>query len=201
MLRLDAKGSPVIHGHTFRAIIYLYPEYSKRTTLAFLNSYVQRGGSLMMEGAATRDFEGKPIADLFAPIQAKARVNGFNIDDMEKLGVSKDPLRAIGGALEDGSVILTDLPSLQKDQPESFDITVGGHHFTGTFEGVFAIKVSGQGTIQKLACGECGILSRDGLQLLSLKSPADLVVLSDGKGGYNAVVSGAPGSNAIHLKR
>jgi hypothetical protein len=201
MLRLDAKGRPTIHGRTFLAIVYLYPEYSKRTTLTFLSSYVQRGGSLMMEGTATRDFEGKPIADLFAPILSKARFNGFNVDDVERLGVSKDPLRAIGSSLDDGSVILTDLPSLQQKSPKAFTTNVNGHEFSGTFEGVFAIKASSQGTIQKLACGECGTLSRDGQQVLSLKSPADLVILGDGKGGYHAVVSGAPGSNALHLKQ
>jgi hypothetical protein len=191
----------VLNGHTFRAIIYLYPEYSKRSTLAFLSSYVRRGGALMLEGAATRDFDGRPIADLFARIQTKARVNGFNIDDIEKLGVSKDPLRAIGGSLEDGSVILTDLSSLQQKSPEAFTVNVNGHEFSGTFEGVFAIKANSRGGIEKLACGECGTLLRDGRQVLSLNKPADLIVLSDGKGGYNAVVSGAPGSNSIQITR
>jgi len=189
----------VLNGHTFRAIIYLYPEYSKRTTLAFLNSYVQHGGALMLEGAATRDFDGKPIADPFAPIQAKARINGFNLDDIDKLGITNDPLSAIGGALEDGSVILTDLPSMQKDLPKNFKVKVNGHVFSGTYEGVFAIKANGRGVIEKLACGACGTLSRDGQQVLSLKAPADLVVLGDGKGGYSAVVSGAPRSNSIQI--
>ena len=186
----------------FRAIIYLYPEYSKRTTLAFLQSYEQHGGSLMLEGTATRDFDGRPIAGLFASIRPEARFNGFNLDDIEKLGVTKDPLHAFGGASEDGSVILTDLPSLQHEIAQGVHaVKVNGHEFSGTYEGVFAIKANGHGTIEKLACGECGNLSRDGRQLLSLKTPADLVVLSDGKGGYTAVLSGAPGTNAIHLKR
>jgi hypothetical protein len=80
-------------------------------------------------------------------------------------------------------------------------VNVNGHEFSGTYEGVFAIKANGHGTIEKLACGECGTLSRDGQPVLSLKTPADLVVLSDGKGGYNAVVSGVPGSNSIQITR
>jgi hypothetical protein len=200
-LHLDARGHPVLNGHTFRAIIYLYPEYSKRSTLAFLDSYVRHGGALMLEGAATRDFDGKPIAGLFASIQDKARVNGFNIDDIEKLGISKDPLRAIGGSLEDGSVILTDLPSLQQKSPKAFAVNVDGHEFSGTYEGVFAMKANSRGAIEKLACGECETLSRDGQQVLLLKTPADLIVLSDGKGGYNAVVSGASASNSIQITR
>ena len=198
-LHLDAQGRPVLNGHIFRAIVYLYPEYSKRTTLAFLNSYVQHGGSLMLEGAATHDFDGKPIANLFAPIQAKARVLGFKIDDIEKLGVSNDPLRAIGGVLEDGSVILTDLPSLQQKSPKAFAVNVNGHEFSGTYEGVFAIKANGHGVIEKLACGQCGPLLREGREVLTLKKPADLVLLRNSKGAYSAVVSGAPGSNDIQL--
>ena len=201
VLHLDAQGQPELYGHTFRAIIYLYPEYSKQSTLSFLDAYVQHGGSLMLEGTATRDFDGKPIGDLFAQIRAKARVNGFTLDDIEKLGIAKDPLRAIGGALEDGSVILTDLPSLQQNSPKAFDVNLNGHQFSGTYEGVFAIKANKDGVIEKLACGECGTLSRDGRQVLSLKTPADLVVLSDGKGGYNAVVSGAPGSNSLQITK
>lgn len=200
-LRIDPQGRPVLHGHTFRAIVYLYPEYAKRTTLSFLHAYVQHGGSLMLEGTATRDFDGKPIADLFAPIQAKARVNGFNLDDIEKLGITRDPLRAVGGALDDGSVILTDLPSLQQKSPKAFVVNVNGHEFSGTYEGVFAIKATDQGIIEKLACGECGPLSRDGREVLHIEKRADLVLLSNGKGGYSAVVASPPRSNSIQLAR
>ena len=201
MLHLDTQGRPMLHGHTFRAIIYLYPEYSKRTTLAFLNSYVQHGGPLMLEGKATRDFDGRPIAGLFESIKAKARVNGFSLDDLERLGIAKDPLRAIGGALEDGSVILTDLPSLQQKSPKAFAVNVNGHEFSGTYEGVFAIKANGQGTIEKLACGECGTLLRDGHEVLQLEKPADLTLVEDGKGGYVAVAGGKPGSNSVRILR
>lgn len=43
MLKLDTQGRPVIHGHTFHAIIYLYPEYAKPSTLSFLDAYVEHG--------------------------------------------------------------------------------------------------------------------------------------------------------------
>jgi len=199
MLQLDVEGRPVIHGHTFRAIIYLYPEYAKRTTLSFLDTYVRKGGPLMLEGAATRDFDGKPIADIFAPIKAKARVNGFSITDVDRLGVTKDPLRAIGGSLEDGSVILTDLPSLQQHEPKQFELTVNGHLFSGSYEGVFAVKADENGTVEKLACGQCGPLLRDGHEVLRLEKPSDLVLMNDSKDGYSAVASGAPGSNSVRI--
>lgn len=198
-LHLDARGRPVLYGHIFQAVIYLYPEYAKPSTLSFLSEYIRRGGALMLEGTATRDFYGRPIGKQFAQIEAGARVKSFSIADVDKLGVIKDPLRAVGGSLEDGSVILTDLPSLQHNTPRSFEITVNGHRFEGTFEGVFAIKAAKDGTIEKLACGDCNSLERDGREVLRMRTPADLVLKNTGKGGYNAVVAGTPGSNAITI--
>ena len=197
-LRLDDQGVPVIHGHRFRAVLYLYPEYAKSSTLSFLEDYVQHGGALMLEGTATRDFDGNPISDRFASIAAKARVNGFDIATIGKLGITKDSLQAMGGSLEDGSVILTDLPSLENDIPKNFSVTVEGHLFSGSYEGVFAIKAAKDGKVEKLACGQCGPLSRDGQEILQLEKPADLLLRSDGH-GYHAVVVGDQESNSVRL--
>lgn len=201
MLRLDTQGRPVIHGHTFRAIVYLYPEYAKPSTLSFLDAYTRRGGSLMLEGTATRDFYGKPVADIFAQITSKARVQAFNIADIEKLGIKKDPLQLIGGSLEDGSIVLTDLPSLQSHMAKDFEVTVNGHLFSGSYQGVFALKSGSDGEIEKLACGQCGPLSRDGHRVLELEKSADLTLMKERDGGYAAVVVGAPGSNSIRILR
>jgi len=37
--------------------------------------------------------------------------------------------------------------------------------------------------------------------VLSLRSPADLVLKRNAEGGYDAVVAGAPDSNALTLRR
>jgi hypothetical protein len=115
------------------------------------------------------------------------------------LGVTKDPLRDIGGALEDGSVILTDLPSLQDNTPKDFDMTVNGHRFSGSYEGVFALKAKHDGSIEKLACGDCSSLLRDGREVLHMNTPADLVLFRRGAAGYRAIVAGAQGSNGVHI--
>jgi hypothetical protein len=200
-LRLDAENRPVLNGHTFRAVIYLYPQYAKRSTLSFLDAYTRHGGALMLEGNATRDFDGRPIAGLFAGIAARARVRGFSVEQIAKLGVEKSPLRDTGGELEDGSIILTDLNSLRTGQAKSFSVEVNGHAFSGSYVGVFALKADARGEIEKLACGACGALSRDGHRILKLQRAADLVLIRDSAGAYNAVVEGQPGSNAITLER
>lgn len=199
-LRLDVQNRPVLNGHTFRAMVYLYPQYAKRSTLEFLDRYTQRGGALMLEGAATHDFDGAPIAEPFAKISARARVKGFSVEKLPLLGIQASPLRAIGGELEDGSVILTDLGSVETGQPRAFTVEVNGHSFSGAYIGVFALKADSNGSIEKLACGGCSSILRDGREVLRLKSAANIVLTRGSAGRYDAVVAGSEGSNSVALR-
>lgn len=200
-LKLDAKNRPGLNGHVFRAVIYLYPQYAKRSTLTFLDEYTRHGGALMVEGEATRDFDGEPIANVFEKIAARARVRQFDIDKISELGIGKSPLMGVGGELEDGSIILTDLNSLETSQPKTFSVEVNGHKFDGRFVGVFALKANRKGEIEKLACGGCSSLSRDGEEVLGLRSPADTILTRSTAGNYEAVVEGNEGSNSITITR
>jgi hypothetical protein len=198
-LTLDAMDRPVLNGHTFRAVVYLYPQYAKQTTLAFFDKYVRHGGALMLEGAATRDFDGKPLGSIFDRIESRARVKSFSVESIPQLGVEKSPLQGIGGELEDGSIILTDLNSLETKLPKPFTVDVNGHRFSGAYVGVFALKAEANGSIEKLACGACSTLSRDGHQVLRLRSAADLLLTRSQAGVYDAVIEGQAGSNAIAM--
>lgn len=200
-LKLNSAGRPVLNGHTFRAIVYLYPQYAKGSTLSFLDRYTRQGGALMLEGDATRDFNGEPIGKIFGKIEARARVRKFSVDDIPELGVSNSVLQGIGGELEDGSIILTDLSSLETNQPRTFAVEVNGHRFSGDYIGVFALKAGPDGSIQKLACGGCSTLSRDGRVVLGLRNRADLLLRRTGSSSYDAVVKGQEASNAITLRR
>ena len=154
----------------------------------------------MLEGEATRDFNGEPVGAIFTRIAAQARVRQFSVNKIAELGVKPSPLRDTGGELEDGSIILTDLDSLETNQPRPFAVDVNGHHFSGTYVGVFALKANASGSIEKLACGECGALKRDGREVLRLREPADLVLLRNSAGAYEAVVAGS-GGNAVRLRQ
>lgn len=200
-LRLDAEHRPVLNGHRFRAVVYLYPQYAKRTTLAFLDEYTRHGGALMLEGDATREFDGRPVGGVFSEIAARARVRGFSVEKIPQLGVERSRLDGIGGELEDGSIILTDLDSLQKNVAKRFSVKVNGHLFEGSFVGVFALKAGADGGIEKLACGECSALSRDGHEVVHLRTASDLVLTRGADGAYDAVVEGKPGSHAVVVNR
>jgi len=200
-LQLDAANHPVLNGHTFQAVVYLYPQYATRTTIDFLTRFTAHGGALMLEGDATRDFDGKPMPELFQKVVAHARVRGFNVDRIAQLGVQKSPLDGIGGELEDGSIILTDLASIETDKPKAFSVQVNGHNFSGSYKGVLAIKADADGTLRKFACGDCGTLSRDGRPLLELRKPADLVLTGEAGTHYHALIGGDQDSNAIQFRR
>jgi hypothetical protein len=202
-LKLDQKNRPVLNGHTFQAVIYLYPQYARRSTLAFLDQYTRRGGALMLEGTATRDFDGAPVDEIFAEIAAHARVKQFSpnliVDQIAELGVEKSPLQQTGGELEDGSVILTDLSSLETSQPKVFSVAVNGHSFSGSYIGVFALKAAPDGRILKLACGGCASVSRDGREILRLDHATDVVLNRNAAGAYDAVLLGLPARNSLRL--
>jgi hypothetical protein len=53
--------------------------------------------------------------------------------------------------------------------------------------------------VEKLACGECSTLERDGKTVLTLKHPADVVLWRRPDGGYRVLLEGEPGSNAVGL--
>ena len=198
-LRLDAKDRPILNGHVFRAVIYLYPQYAKQATLNFLRQYVDHGGALMLEGTATRDFDGNLVEAGFAKIAARASATGFSVDGISRLGITKSPLEDIGGELEDGSVILTDLGSVETGTPKPFSIEAGGHRFSGSYAGVFALKADAKGRMLKLACGDCGPISRDGREVMQLARPADLVLTRESSGAYDAVIQGQSGDNNLVL--
>jgi hypothetical protein len=91
--------------------------------------------------------------------------------------------------LEDGSSVRTDLSSLQKNEPKDFQFYLAGHSYTGSFEGVVALKVDPAGRVQKFACGQCSGLQRDGKPVLRIKEPRDLVLRIEAS-GYHVLIQG-----------
>jgi len=195
-ISVDVSGKPVINGHVFDAVIYLYPQYSTSATLAFLERLVNNGGRLMLEGQATGDFAGRDISNRFAGIAAKATVRGFDVGKIPALGVvSREP--ADGAVMEDGSVIMSDFDSFVSGKPKPFEIRLNGHTWSGAYVGVFALKVNSFGKIEKLAAGGFAHLFCDGKPILSLSAPADLFIRREPDVRYHALIKGLPETNHL----
>jgi hypothetical protein len=188
-ITFDAAGRPMIHGHRFDCMIYLYPQYAKSTTLDFLDRFTRHGGKLMLEGDATHDFDGNDIATRFKEISACATVRGFDLQRIANLGVQPNPLDG-GAYMEDGSAIFTDCASWQTKQAKYFSVTMSGHEFTGNFIGVCALSVDPTGNVEKFVCGGFSELLRDGEPIFSLGHPADVVITRDGSGSLHTVIVG-----------
>jgi hypothetical protein len=189
-LKLNAAGQPVLNGHTFDAVVYLYPQYARKPVLEFLERYVGRGGRLMLEGRATHDFDGHPIGRRFDAILRKAAVDRFSVDGVARLGVSRRTDRN-GSLNEDGSYVFTDLDSLRTGRPATFEARFGENTYTGEYRGLAAISADPGAGLLKLAASGLTVLRKNGAVLFSLPRPAD-VYLARQNGGYHITIAGDP---------
>jgi len=185
-LRLNSQGKPEINGHVFDAVVYIAPEYARESELKFLEEYSAKGGKLMIDGTATRDFQANDITARFSAITKRAAATGFDVQWMPKLGVDR-ALLPDGCRNEDGSYVFTDLASLKGSKFASFQVTVGGATYKGTYHGLAAIKVDDRGDLEKFTASGFGELWKNGNVLYKLDQPADIFITKS-KGGYEAVI-------------
>jgi len=174
-IRVDDRGGLLLGGERFDAVVFFGPQYSKKGTLRLLEKFVAGGGRLLLDGVATRDFEGRPLDDRFAEIAARAVATSFSVQAMEKLGVPKLALDD-GAVYTDGSVVLTDLDSLLGNKAKPFSLTLEGHRYTGAYIGLLALQIGKDGKVQKLAAGGLKELDRDGKPVVRLSEPADFTL-------------------------
>ena len=188
MITMDSASRPVVNGHCFDCMVYLYPQYAKESTLRFLERYVEKGGKLMLEGDATHNFHGSDISARFERIVGRATIRRLDINSLPQLGAQPNQFQD-GALMEDGSVIFTDIASWRTNQAKPFTVKLAGHEFSSSYVGVCALKVDAAGDVEKLACGGFSELSRDGKEVLSLREPADAVITRTRNGEYKAIVA------------
>ena len=174
-LTIGADGKPVLNGHKFDAILYLNPQYAREPVLKFLEQYESKGGKLMIEGNADRDFKGNTISTRFKTIYDKATVLGYSVEKIAALGLQKN-LLPNGCKNEDGSYTFNDLTSLRTGNAETFTITVDGDVYSGQYRGLAVVKVGKQTGLQKLAATEFSQLTKNGQVIFSLQNPADVFI-------------------------
>jgi hypothetical protein len=203
-LVMGADGKPVMNGHRFDAILYLGPQYAREEEIRFLERYLARGGKLMIEGEATRDFMGRDITARWDAIFRKATVRGYSIAGLPKLGVRKT-LLPDGCKTEDGAYVLTDIGSLNGSGSAGFDLDLPGvGHYTGRYKGLIALSVDKKGGVRKLAAAGLTELKRGDEVLLKFDRPTDIyfeatakgsrLVIADGEGKVRPVVDKMGGS-------
>ncbi|MBS1653907.1 MAG: hypothetical protein JSU05_03605 [Bacteroidetes bacterium] len=186
-LKMNSEGKPVLNGYVFDAILFIAPQYSKPVTFKFLQSYVNKGGKLLIDGDVTNDFYGNNSGKAWLDIKAKAVGFNYSLPNIEKLGIHKNDL-ADGVANGNGEYTFTSIESLQSNTPATFSFTDHGNNFTGTYKGLAAIKVDSKGNIVKLAAAAFGSVFRNGKEIFHLSQPAD-VFISVQNGTMNATIA------------
>ncbi|HWC54095.1 MAG TPA: hypothetical protein VG676_10970 [Chitinophagaceae bacterium] len=186
-LKLNAAGKPTLNGHVFDAIIFIGPQYSKQVTLNFFQDYVNKGGKLLIDGNAFYNYYGQNIGAAWKIIVSKAVATSFSLDNVEKLGIHKNPLTD-GVANGNGAYTFTSIESLQNNIPATFSFTDHGNTFAGTYKGLAAIKVDSKGNIVKLSATAFGSVSRNGKEIFHVSQPAD-VFISVQNGIVNATIA------------
>ncbi len=186
-LTIDAKGKAVYNGHVFDAIVFLYPEYAQEKTLNFLEKYVNKGGKLMVEGIASKDFDGNDILERWKKIENKVIANKFDLTSLSLLGIEKNNFpNAI--KMQDGSWIFSDYNSFSEKRLTSFKQSIDGLSFEGTYSGYAAISVQNKQLIKFVATSLKELRIND-KTVLELNKPADIII--DRKNGeYEIAITG-----------
>ncbi len=177
-LTLNADQKPVLNGHVFDAVIFLYPQYAKEPVISFLEKYVRGGGKLMLEGEASYDFSGKNIAGRIEKIRKQAKYSSFSIERIPGLGIQKNTVEG-GCKNEDGSFVFTDNHSLNSEAAASFSITGGQNTYVGHYKGLAAIQLDEKGNLLKLAAGGFSSLTKNGKEILHLTKAADIFLVRE----------------------
>jgi len=190
-LKTNANGKPQIQGHEFDAVIFLYPQYARKSTFDFLKKYVDNGGKLMIEGSATYDFDGNNVSKQWNEIATKALVQSFNIAEVSKLGVSKREFQ--NGVLnEDGSYTFTGIKGTQQ-------LTIGKSTFTIDCTGLAAIQTDENGNLKKLVSTAFSSLKKDGKTIFILTKPADISVIVT-NGVADVIVADESKTSNVNIK-
>ncbi|WP_302566375.1 hypothetical protein [Alistipes indistinctus] len=193
-LTLSRSNRPVLDGHEFDAMIFLYPEYSRPGTMELMERYMAGGGKLMIEGEMNYDFDGNYVKDRFGAWKKKAVATEFSVEDMPKLGVRRNVLEG-ASRNNDGSIVLTDYPSLCSGEPVAFSVEVGRDVFSGEYTGMLAFLPE-RGEVVKLASTGLRSLRKNGKELLVFDAPVKLYG-EEGDGGFRLTVVDPDGAKPV----
>ena len=177
-LKIGNDGKPVMNGHKFDQVVYLYPQYCREEEMRFLENYVNSGGKLMMEGTATHDFKGSDIREWYKSISDKATVKGFSVEKIGQLGAVKN-IMATGCKNEDGSYTLTDYNGFKSGLDGIFNVNIEGDNYSIACKGFAVIKVNREIGLIKLAGVGFKELRKNGSVILRLDKPTDIFVERD----------------------
>jgi len=191
---VNADGSIKYGNATYKAMVFIQPEYAKQSTIDFINTFNQRDGKFLIDGDITKDFYGKAIDSGFKALLTANKCSTSNTSEFlgklsTVLGMEKSNYPN-GCVMTDGSVQLSDVQSMFSDKGTEFKITIGQYTYTGTYNGVVALKANeSTGEIEKLACGGFTSIKVNGVEAFAIKEKADILMIKQPDGKYELTIS------------
>ena len=174
-ISLSETGKFIYGGHVFSHMLFLYPAYSKKGTLDFLEKAVEQGASVRIIGSVPMDFDGELVPEEKQTLLERVTIPEL-ADIPQVFQLCRNPLES-GCMLEDGSAVFSDLESLQTHQPKRFSVRLQGHVWQGEYEGVVALRVDENGNLVRLVCGGCRFIQKDNEILFASENGVDVAYL------------------------
>ena len=172
-LKIGEDGKPVMNGHRFDAVVYLYPQYAKESALGFLEEFLAKGGKLMLEGRATHDFSGNDIRSRFNKIAGMATAKEFSVEQLSSMGIQPNRNDRYCKN-QDGSVTFSDWDAFDAQTETTFTLNEGSTSLELKCNGFGVVRLSSSGALEKLVAYGLKSLKMNGSELLLLDQPSDI---------------------------
>lgn len=155
-------------GHKFKKLLYLYPEYSKPAVVSFLNDVAKQGIDMKVIGGFSRGFDGKPAEFDFG----REYFLEEDADIAKAMNLDRNTIEN-GCITEDGAIVISDYDSVMNDSFCTYEFELEGCKFEAQFRGTFALKLDGEGNLEKCVAGNLKYLKKNGVTLVETEGIED----------------------------
>lgn len=171
---------------SYRLLVYVLPEYSKPSTLDFLDRYLDAGGKLVLVGDCTKDVNGNDVSERFARLRYSAVAafgqTVFADSDKALLESTLSQLKIKPNDITNGTrfnhrevVLVQEYSEILCDTAVSTEFAVDGHTVSAEFCGVLAVRLCKDGGLERLAASGLSSLQLDGTDVFRFDAPRDVL--------------------------
>ena len=157
-------------GHIFDKLLFLYPQYSQKEVIDFIEQAISNDYSIKIVGNLNKDFNGDEYDNKFH--------SGIFIEEndnvADELNLKKNIIEN-GCLLEDGSVVISDYNSILNNEFCEYEFKVNDNLCIATFKGALALKITENGEIEKLVAGNLKSLTINDEKILSFTGTEDYI--------------------------
>ncbi|MCE5198331.1 MAG: hypothetical protein ABFD54_13480 [Armatimonadota bacterium] len=190
---LQIKDGNLTYGtESYDAVVFVQPEFSKTSTLQFLDDLTSSRLPLIILGNCRENWNGVDASDWFNKITAHADMSLSDVDSssvinkLRELGIAQNDVRN-GSRFQDGSVIICNQGPVHRGHSLTINgVLVDGHRVDAVCEDAFGIALGDDGGIERLFAGNLSEVRIDGQIALKSADPKDIYIERSPDGSYRA---------------